>query len=358
MRRSRCLRFTSVVFLIASLSAGAATAAVCTPAAQWQSRASLSAPVIRAWGAFFPPNGKFYAMGGRASDAIGSDYTHPFEYDPGADSWATKAATFPSNQVNNMVGGVLTVGATKYIYLVGGSAAGSTTASTIVQRYDPLEDSLTTITLDPWPGNNDGLTLPGGAAVFNNKLYVFGGFRTNIAMVDGIYQFDPNAAAGSRWTKMSSVLPFPRGYIPTAATGAHIYLLGGSNFDSNVVADSADAFSFDPVGDKIGLLASVPRVVGETRAIAQRNGTLWVLGGGRTAPNPSSEVDVFRPGGSDTWTTATALPNAGRNFSADVDPATGNIWVAGGYGPDGTTPSTVTEQYCGDTLFGNGFDAW
>ena len=43
----------------------------------------------------FPANGKFYGMGGRSSDAAGSDFTHPFEYDPDSNSWTTKSATYP-----------------------------------------------------------------------------------------------------------------------------------------------------------------------------------------------------------------------------------------------------------------------
>ena len=34
-------------------------------------------------GVFFPANGKFYAMGGRSPTQPGSEFTHPFEYDPG-----------------------------------------------------------------------------------------------------------------------------------------------------------------------------------------------------------------------------------------------------------------------------------
>ena len=60
-------------------------------------------------------------MGGRASDAAGSEFTHPFEYDPGTNSWTTKAATYPDTHVNNMACGVLSDAGTPYIYCVGGS---------------------------------------------------------------------------------------------------------------------------------------------------------------------------------------------------------------------------------------------
>jgi len=84
---------------------------------------------VRLVGAFFPANGKFYEMGGRSSDVAGSDFTHPFEYDPSTNTWTTKSASYPDNQVNNMACGALTVSGTPYIYCVGGSAAGATTAT-------------------------------------------------------------------------------------------------------------------------------------------------------------------------------------------------------------------------------------
>ena len=43
-------------------------------------------------GVYFPANGKFYGMGGRSADTAGSDFTHPFEYDPATNSWTTKSS--------------------------------------------------------------------------------------------------------------------------------------------------------------------------------------------------------------------------------------------------------------------------
>ena len=93
----------------------------CTPG--WSAGAPLPSVGVRSVGVYFPANGKFYAMGGRSADTAGSDFMHPFEYDPAANTWTTKAATYPDNQVNNMACGVLTVSGTPYIYCVGGSAA-------------------------------------------------------------------------------------------------------------------------------------------------------------------------------------------------------------------------------------------
>jgi len=361
MREFRCSFF--VLFTaVAVLFIGTATAAplgTCTPPGAWAGATDFPDFEVRAWGAFFPTNGKFYVLGGRDADTAGADFQQVSEYDPVAATWTLKNGTFADNQVNNMVGGVLDFGGTPYIVVLGGSAAGATTTTTEVRQYDPVADVITTLADDPWPGAADGVTLPGGAAVYDNKLYVFGGFQVNVGMVNTIYIFDPSAAAGSRWTQSAATLPVARGYIPTSTSGEFIYLLGGSDYDPTTpaVLDTADSFVYDPAGDAITTITQIPRATGETRAVTQTDGTIWVLGGGRTDPNPSNEVDVYDPS-TDSWSLGPAFPTARRNFAADIDPATGNVWATGGYDTGGLL--SVNEQFTActidDTIFADGFD--
>ena len=98
--------------------------------------------LVRAVGVYFPANGNFYTMGGRTSDTAGSDFQHAASIThPATNSWTQKAATLPDNQMNNMACGVLTVSGTPYIYCVGGSAAGQTTATARVFCYNPVTDT-------------------------------------------------------------------------------------------------------------------------------------------------------------------------------------------------------------------------
>ena len=114
-----------------------------------------------------------------------------------------RRADLPDNQVSDMACGALTVLGTPYIYCVGGSAVGQTTATARVFFYDPFADTVTTLTAeDNWPGNAAGTILPGGFAVVNNKLYLLGGFNINVASTNQIWQFDPTAAVGSKWAQM------------------------------------------------------------------------------------------------------------------------------------------------------------
>jgi hypothetical protein len=296
---------------------------------------------VRLVGVYFPANGKFYAMGGRSSDSAGSDFTNPFEYDPGTNTWTTKAATYPDNQVNNMACGVLTDAGTPYIYCVGGSAAGATTATGRVFRYNPVTDVLTTVAA-PWP-RAMGTTLPGGFSVFNNKLYLLGGFDIPAGEdINDIWEFTPSPAG---WVQKSALLPVPRGYIPTTTIGSLIYTGGGSDITGGLLTDTTDSFVYDPVADTIGPIASIPRATGETRAL-NFGGLMLVMGGGRTAPNPSNEVNIYDPG-SNTWTTGSPVPAfvvARRNFPTDTD-GTGRIWLAGGYASDGFTPLSSMEIF-------------
>ena len=317
----------------------------CTPSG-WSAGPDLPSVGTRLVGVYFPANGKFYAMGGRSSDAAGSDFTHPFEYDPDSNSWMTKSATYPDNQVNNMACSVMAESGTPYIYCVGGSAAGATTATARVFRYNPVSDTIETLgASDNWPGDASGTILPGGFATVDNRLYIFGGFDINVASTNQIWQFDPTLAVGSKWFQRVNT---PEGimYSPTCAIDDIIYVGGGSDFQGGTVVDTTNSFSYNPNTNATGTIAAIPRATGETRALSF-NGLMLVMGGGRVAPNPSTEVDIYDPG-TNAWTTGSPVPafmTARRNFPTDTDGTT-RIWLAGGYASDGVTLLSSMETFC------------
>lgn len=322
------------------------SAQVCNPYSQglWETKAPLPTTLIRGWGQFFPGNGNFYVLGGRMDDTAGSDYLNPREYNPGTNTWTVKPSVMPNNQVNNMVGGILNIGGTNVIVVVGGSAAGATTATNTVKTYDPMTDTITSLPLDNWPGNATGTILPGGSAVVGNTLYVFGGFNINVGMTTEIWAFDGSAPAGSRWTLKAASLPNPRGYIPTAESGGMIYMIGGSLWDGTTLQDTNQTVRYDPVADTVTTLANTPRATAETRAVTHPfDNTVWVIGGGRTPPNPSAQVDVYNPV-TNTFTTAPSMLTARRNFPVGFDTVNEQMWAAGGY-DSGGLPTTVNERF-------------
>jgi hypothetical protein len=316
---------------------GNPTGVICTPG--WSAGPDLPSVAVRSVGVYFPANGKFYAIGGRASaaDIPLGNFTNPFEYDPATNTWTTKSASYPDTEVNNMACGVLVDSGTPYIYCVGGSAAGATTATDRVFRYDPVTDTLTTVAA-PWPGAM-GTILPGGFSVLSNKLYILGGFNIGVGMVNTIWEFTPP----SSWVQKTAVLPTALGYIPTTSIGNFIYTAGGTTFVSPNLIDTTDSFKYDPVADSITTITSIPRATGNTRAL-NFNGQMWVMGGDLVWPSDSNEVDVYDPG-ANSWSLGPAFVTARRNFPTDTD-GTSRIWLAGGYGSDGSTPISAMEIFC------------
>ena len=316
----------------------------CAPSG-WSAGPNLPTVLVRAVGVWFPADGNFYSMGGRTADTVGSDFQHVLRYTPSSNSWTQTGVTLPDNQMNNMACGVLAVSGTPYIYCVGGSAAGQTTATARVFFYNPATDAVTTLTAgDNWPGDAAGTILPGGFTIYNNKLYILGGFNINVASTNQIWQFDPTLAVGSKWLQRVNA---PEGimYAPTCTIGNTIYVGGASDYSGGVI-DTTNSFSFNPMANTIGTIAAIPRATGETRAL-NFNGKMLVMGGGRTAPNPSMEVDAYNPG-TNTWTMNTPVPaftTARRNFPTDTDGTT-RIWLGGGYASDGITPLNSMEIFC------------
>jgi hypothetical protein len=292
-----------------------------TPAAcSWGPGPDLPFAGTRFVGVFFPANGKFYVMGGR--DVNNVEFTHPFEYDPGTNSWTTMSATYTDIHVNNMACSVLNDSGTDYIYCAGGSEFLGQTTSGHVFRYDPIADAITDIPAN-WPPGDNG-TLPGGFTVFNNKLYTLGGFDIpNGSGTAEIWEFTPNPAG---WVLKNTVLPNPLGYIPTTTIGNLIYTGGGVDITGGVLTDTNHAFIYDPVADSISINTDIPDATSNTRAVNFCN-LMYVLGGNFNAP--TNEVQIFDPV-SGTWSVGIPFAIAGRNFAADTD-GTNNIWKAGGY---------------------------
>jgi N-acetylneuraminic acid mutarotase len=183
-----------------------------------------------------------------------------------------------------------------------------------------------------------GTILPGGFAVYNNKLYILGGFNINVGMVDTIWEFTPSPPA---WVQKSAHLPMALGFIPTASVGNVIVTAGGSTWDGTTLHDSNFSFAYDPATDIVGHIANIPRATAETSGLSFCS-TMYVMGGGRDAPNPSNEVDIYDPV-SNSWSIGEPFVNARRNCAAGTD-GSYRIWLAGGYDTSGL-PTDSTELF-------------
>jgi len=318
----------------------------CGVSPAWRPGAPVPAPVARAAGAWFPSTGRFYVLGGRGADTPGTEHLAPYAYDPQSHIWLTASTTFDDARVNNLVAGVLAGPDGPRIYTVGGSQAGVLTTTSAVRVYDPINDMLTVLASDPWPGNPTQDALPGGAAVVNNKLYVLGGYRPGIATLDTIWEFDPNRPAGARWALMPVTLLVGLMHIPATAIDNVIYTAGGVIWDGATFVDTQYAYRYDPAAQTITALADVPRPSSETGAVTV-GGKLWLLGGGFAAP--TNAIEIYDPA-TNTWSAGLPFATARRMAAADVDPATGRLFIAGGYAHADITGSLemfVPETPCG-----------
>lgn len=307
--------------------------------ANWSNGPDLPTELARATGIYFPANGRFYAMGGRMSNTPGADLTTPYEYNPKTNTWSYMTAPFPDNQVSNMACGVLSVGDTPYIYCVGGiSAAGNHTATARVFRYNPMTDTIETSGIDPWSEKAPD-TLPGGFAVFDNKLYILGGLTIANGATDRIFEFNPENAVGSQWVQKRATLPVALTFIPTTTIGNLIYTAGGATSASCSFTDTQNSWVYDPTKDSISAIAKISRATSDTQAVTVA-GEMWILGG-RTASGPSAEVNIYDPS-TGQWRLGTALEAGKRNSAVASDGL--RVFMVGGYNCSNNSVKT-TETY-------------
>jgi Kelch motif len=106
--------------------------------------------------------------------------------------------------------------------------------------------------------------------------------------------------------------------------------------------ETNNSYVYDPVADSISSIASIPRVTGETQAVTVAN-EMWVLGG-RTAPNASTEVNIYNPL-TGQWRVGLPLSTGQRNFPAASDGT--RVFLAGGY--NSSSMPLRTAQIYGDT---------
>src|SRR5262249_16252094 len=107
------------------------------PTCNWSPGPNMPSVIARHPALHFPPSGSFSPVSGCSPHRPGSEFLHPFKYDPANHKWTTHSASYPDNQVNDMACGVLTQAGTPCIYCVGGSAAGATTATGRVFCFNP-----------------------------------------------------------------------------------------------------------------------------------------------------------------------------------------------------------------------------
>jgi PKD repeat protein len=315
---------------------------------------------------YYPENNRVYFLGGRCeSDATVGTI---FYFDLDTRSYSDTGADMPTPVSNYQVVRIDddNSGNGPGFYIVGGrNAAGG--QSTAVQVYYPETNTTSTIASDPWPpaGNPH---FPGGVVSTNNKIYAFGGFDATNMYVE-TYEYDPLAAAGTRWTDIGADLPEGRSYIGAVAVGDLIYAMGGDGWDGAALVPSNDTLLLDlndlASGWQDDAVADLPVENGDAPAVYVDEGLLggdaggiFVIGGFWPVPGPyrwTFRYDIATNLWEQFPDLAIPLPATGRRNQAAVYveslPTLGlgdgqpGIWTFGGYDGSGTNAMAETSEF-------------
>jgi subtilisin family serine protease len=285
---------------------------------------------------YYAPTGKAYLMGGRTDSAtwVGTIYA----LDP-ATNTCTAVGTMPV-AVSNYTNGLVNNGTADVLCTFGGNYS-STGYSNAVQCYNPVTNAVSTPTTLPGQLGN---YIPGGAAVVNNKAYVFGGFRNTSTPynISETWVWDPVA---NTWTQKGNQT-MALGYEEVAVVDGKVYAFGGDIFDGvNLVAQTV-AQVLDPATGNWTAIASLPSASGEGRGFGFDSASSYtlkgkiVLAGGGLWPSNTNAVVSYDVATSTYDTGFPALNAARRDFASFFVPGValsspGKMWVIGGwYGAD------------------------
>jgi N-acetylneuraminic acid mutarotase len=185
------------------------------------------------------------------------------------DSWATKAPMhFPRT-------GAAAAAVNGIVYVIGGSQKYSTSDTGFsyksinsTEAYDPTTD--TWVDKAPMPTPRDGL----GAAVFQEKIYCFGGRNVSkdysISInVNEVYDTETNS-----W-EPKTPMPTARSHFQANEVNGKIYLIGGS---IKTTKKSSQVEIYDPITDTWAIGSPIPTAVAGY-ASAVLDGKIYIISG-------------------------------------------------------------------------------
>jgi hypothetical protein len=305
-------------------------------------------------GAYYPATGLVYFLGGRLADnnTDGSIWT----FNPSTGVYTDTGIDMPvpiSNYTINQLTDATGLG----FYVFGGrDSAGVQTFG--VQVYYPATN--TTAQLPPADNYPGPIACGAGLnAVVDNKAYVAGGFD-GVANAVQTWVFDPMAASGSRWTRLTNAdLSQGLAYITTAVVDGKIYAIGGAYWDGVSALINVDTvLVLDPAAPTPTWtpLASLPEVCSSSRAWGFDTGSLYVdpsdmtpLAGKIIAGcgfwSTAIQAVYAYTVATNTWEAFPPFLTARRDTAGEFLPISGEeaLWVWGGY--DGTSVNTTTSEY-------------
>lgn len=223
------------------------------------------------------------------------------------------------------------------LYLIGGfnwneNLGGGAPPLARVDVYDTRTNTWHTAADMPTP------RIGARAAVFANKIYVFGGYnRTPVRgepwkTVVEVYDTQTDA-----WTRVRD-MPTLRRNFGTAVVDGKIYLIGGTvldrQFDHQIVTNLVEAY--DPLTGRWEKRANMPTECGHIQPVVV-DGKIYVVGGydafgaggfADVAKNFLTQIEVYNPK-TDSWLKRRDMPMF--KFSFSTVAVDDEIWTIGGY---------------------------
>jgi hypothetical protein len=302
---------------------------------------------------FFPGTNKVYVLGGR----VGADtYGDIYEFDPVTEACVDTGTDMPV-PISNYTVNLVNDGANDVLCTFGGRpSAGGTTDE--VQCYDPVANTAAVVS--NLPSAYTGYA-PGGQAVVDNMVYVFGGFNPvtppyELARTD---RYDPVA---NTFTQVGD-LTLARSYLDVAVIDGAIYAFGGTTFDgtnlnaqmiAEVMADPGGAGTWD---DAAVTDLTVPSAEGRAWGYDSNSGYPYangaVIAGGGQWPGETAEA-LFYDATTDSYDyTFLDLNHARRDHAGvfvpicteDLTDGLPGMWVFGGRQGVDDPPYMPSEYY-------------
>lgn len=200
-------------------------------------------PALNTWTARadYPGNGiggaSAFVINGKAYVGVGADNgsgpsSDLYEYNPANNTW-TQKTSFPGALRVNTVS--FTIGNFGYVGL---GTDGQGGLKNDFYKYNPATDSWSAVATMPGRPRMEAMAL-----VVNGKAYVGGGSRyigsQYFALAD-MYEYDP---ATNSWSSAPGIPGLPRNYAATFSINDKGYMIGGNDYDGNLMYKMVDMLS-------------------------------------------------------------------------------------------------------------------
>ncbi len=269
----------------------------------WSSRQSLTVPRVEGMSAAV--GDKLYVFGGYL-DSTWAPTARVDRFDPATNTWK-RMGDMPE-RISHC--GTATDG--RYVYFAGGyqglSGNKQNFASTTTRRYDPINDTWTT--LKPLP------QARGGGEMFHvsGKLFYVAGSDAKRLDHNDVWMLDLTQS-NADWVARAS-LPEARNHFGGGVIGGKIYVVAGQTGQEEWVSFKNDVWAYDPATDKWTARAPLPNPLRshQTASTFVHNGYILTLGGETDGSIPGKplalrNVNAYDPV-KNVWTTLTPLPAA------------------------------------------------